>query len=403
MSQAPDHGDRLGAFDLLRFIAASMVVCLHHGVWDVVSMHSPLSVDPALGEWFKYGKFGVDIFFVISGYFVFLTADGRGAMDFAIARASRLYPALLVFCTVSFVVISLWGALPAPETPHLKNYLGNLSLVSFVTAFLPGFNGAGYVEGVYWTLAYEFVWYAAVFAFLLRGGISGPAGAAKKSITVVSTNASQNFLVQLTGVSLALWAVLWFGMNEKIGQIGEYMPYFILGAQMYLLSRHGQNALGWACFAVNAGLVGVSVYYRAVGGLVHLPHDLFFNPVIAIAMVAAAIGVMMLAAWGKIRIGGPVIATLGACTYPLYLMHDRVGVVIAEHVGWMRGLPGLLALLTLFIVIAALFARYVEPAMISTMKAWLRRITGQQAKPHGVRAVVVEKMPLVESGEAPVA
>jgi peptidoglycan/LPS O-acetylase OafA/YrhL len=114
MPKAPDHGDRLGAFDLLRFIAAAMVVCLHHGVWDAMSMHSPLSVAPAVGEWFKYGKFGVDIFFVISGYFVFLTADGRSAADFAIARASRLYPALLVFCTVSFLVISLFGALPAP-------------------------------------------------------------------------------------------------------------------------------------------------------------------------------------------------------------------------------------------------------------------------------------------------
>jgi len=341
------------------------VVCLHHGVWDVMSMHSPLSVDPELGGILKYGKFGVDIFFVISGYFVFLTADGRGWKEFCIARISRIYPALFVFCTISFIVITLWGTLPAGDTPRLRNYLGNISLASFVTAFLPGFNGAGYVEGVYWTLAYEFVWYALVAVFLVRGAVAH----------------SQRFMWGLSGLSVVLWAVLWSGRNEKIGQIGQYLPYFVLGAQMYLLARYAATASGWACFWFNAALVGLSVYFRAVGGLVHVPYVLLFNPVIAIAMVAASVVVMWLAATGRVRIGGALVTTLGACTYPLYLMHDKAGVVLAQHAPWLRGPAGLVMLLALVVTVAALFARFVEPRLIAWMKNALRRLLGVAKQP----------------------
>jgi peptidoglycan/LPS O-acetylase OafA/YrhL len=357
--------DRLGVFDLLRFIAAVMVVCLHHGTWDAMAYGSPLHVAPALGRACAYGRFGVDIFFVISGYFVFLTADGRGWKDFVVARLSRIYPALLVFCTLSFAVISLWGGLPAADTPHLRNYLGNISLASFVTAFLPGFNGAGYVEGVYWTLAYEFVWYAVVALFLVRGTVPG----------------AQRFLGMLTAASVGLWAVLWCGADEKIGQIGQFLPYFILGAQLYLLTRHRDTIAGRVCFAANAALIAVSVYFRAVGGLVHLPHSMPCDPWIALALVASAVVVMVLAAGGRIRVGGALVGALGASTYPLYLMHDKAGVVLAEHLPWLRGLPGLLVLLLLLVSLAVLFALRVEPRLIAAMRSGLRRLLGVVPRP----------------------
>ena len=360
MNKAVDHQERLGVFDLLRFLAAAMVVCLHHGVWDAMSLHSQLFVDPAQADVFKYGKFGVDIFFIISGYFVFLTADGRSWKEFCIARMSRIYPALFVFCSVSFVVITLWGELPASETPHLRNYLGNISLASFVTAFLPGFSGAGYVEGVYWTLAYEFVWYALVACFLVRGTMA----------------TAQRFLIISSAASVALWIVLWSGLNEKIGQIGQYLPYFILGAQMYLLSKYPPTMVGWMCLWFNAALVVVSIYFRSVGGLVHVPYVLLYNPAIAISLVTASVVVMALAATGRLYLSGAIVTALGASTYPLYLMHDRAGVVLTQHVPWLRGLPGVLVLLAVLVGIAILFARFIEPQLIAGMKTWLRRLAG---------------------------
>ena len=349
---------RIGTFDLLRFLAAATVVCMHHGAWDVIALNSPLHADQWLADIVKYGKFGVDVFFIISGYFVFLTADGRGWKDFAIARLSRIYPALFVFCTVSFIIISLWGALPGGQTPNWKNYIGNVTLISFVTSFLPGFSGAGYVEGVYWTLAYEFVWYALVAVFLMRGTV----------------DTSQRFLGILSLMSIALWCVLYLGVNERIGQIGQYLPYFVLGAQMYLMAKKPATPLGIGVFAVNAILVGISVYFRAAGGLVNHPTGLEYSAAVSLILVGASIVVMFAAANGKLRIGGSLVTALGASTYPLYLMHDKVGVVIAQHVSWLRGAPGLLILLLFFVLVAVGFALYIEPHLIRWMKSGLRTL-----------------------------
>ena len=77
---------------------------------------------------------------------------------------------------------------------------------------------------------------------------------------------------------------------------------------------------------------------------------------------------------------GAVVTALGASTYPLYLFHDKVGVVLAQHVPWLRGVFGLAVLLALFIAVAVLFARYVEPRLIAGMRNTLRRLLGV-AKP----------------------
>jgi len=358
------HQQRLGAFDLLRFLAAVLVIGLHHGAWDSLTLNSPLTVGPPWHGIVKYGNFGVDIFFIISGYFVFLTGDGRSALDFTISRISRLYPAFLVCCTISFVVISCWGHLPPSETPHLRNYLGNITLVSFVTGFLPGFNGAGYVEGPYWTLAYEFVWYALVAGYLLRGPI----------------HAAQRFLGLLTAASGVAWLVLLSGHQERLGQIGQFLPYFLLGAQLYLLTTYGTTRTGVALFTLNGGLVLLSIYYRCVGGLVHIPHLLQFNPLIAMLEVSLAVVVMVQAARGRLRIGGRVITLLGMSTYPLYLLHDKNGVVLAQHVSWLRGLHGLVLLTVLAVAVATLFASTLEPLLIATMRATLRRWCGISAR-----------------------
>jgi peptidoglycan/LPS O-acetylase OafA/YrhL len=216
---------------------------------------------------------------------------------------------------------------------------------------------------VYWTLAYEFVWYALVAAWLVRATVAQ----------------GQRLLWGLTGLSLALWLVLLAG-EEKLGQIGQFLPYFILGAQLYLLSRFGAaaevRAGGWWCFAANAALIAVSVWFRAVGGLVHPPHAIPCDPWIGLAIVGVGIALMVPAAYGRLRLGGPLIGALGASTYPLYLMHDRAGVVLAQHVPWLRGLPGLALLLAFLVAVAALFARYVEPALISAVRSGLRRACG---------------------------
>jgi peptidoglycan/LPS O-acetylase OafA/YrhL len=67
---------RFYELDLLRFFAALAVVLFHHGFRGYAADHMTdmpyLSLAPAA----KYGYLGVDLFFLISGFVILMTASG---------------------------------------------------------------------------------------------------------------------------------------------------------------------------------------------------------------------------------------------------------------------------------------------------------------------------------------
>ena len=83
---------RLRELDLLRFVAA-MLVMLHHYVgrlagWGVQNHHNM----PGLAAVTHFGNLGVDLFFLISGFVILMSAWGRGVGDFAVSRVVRIFP-----------------------------------------------------------------------------------------------------------------------------------------------------------------------------------------------------------------------------------------------------------------------------------------------------------------------
>jgi len=90
---------RFYEIDLLRFIAAISVVFYHYAFIGVTRPdYNPL-VFPALVPIAKYGYLGVELFFIISGYVVLLSAQGKTVRQFFVSRVTRLYPAYWVACT----------------------------------------------------------------------------------------------------------------------------------------------------------------------------------------------------------------------------------------------------------------------------------------------------------------
>src|SRR3546814_4731667 len=58
-----------------------------------------------------WGWVGVELFFVISGFVITMSASGKSAADFAAGRIARLYPALLFFSSCALVISSSAGLL----------------------------------------------------------------------------------------------------------------------------------------------------------------------------------------------------------------------------------------------------------------------------------------------------
>jgi peptidoglycan/LPS O-acetylase OafA/YrhL len=144
--------DRFGQIDALRGVAALLVVWLH----AVQFVHADLSVSKtawaaATLAFIDPGRVGVVLFFAISGFVIPSSLKGSrrdGTRTFLIRRFFRLYPVFWVSILAALLPIGLvaWPASPAAVA-------ANFSMI-------PDVFGFQYLQGVYWTLEIELIFYA---------------------------------------------------------------------------------------------------------------------------------------------------------------------------------------------------------------------------------------------------
>jgi exopolysaccharide production protein ExoZ len=140
---------RIISLQVLRFAAASCVIALH--AWQVVS---GVPNGQNVGVIGTFGPFGVDVFFVLSGFIIATTAPGRASGLFLKQRAIRIVPLYWLLTLVMMALLARAGMLTA--RPLLASAL-----------FIPTLHAEPYIV-VGWTLCYEMLFYGAVAAVLLR-------------------------------------------------------------------------------------------------------------------------------------------------------------------------------------------------------------------------------------------
>jgi len=144
--------------EALRFFAALWVVAAHSAGY--VKHYSGLAVPG--NSFFGAGGFGVDLFFVISGFVIGLSQiqNRKGFRDFALARLIRIVPAYWVV-TISTALVAVLAisagfkseAFEGMSWPWLAASLG------FISQF---FYDRGPLVYQGWTLEYELFFYACV-------------------------------------------------------------------------------------------------------------------------------------------------------------------------------------------------------------------------------------------------
>jgi peptidoglycan/LPS O-acetylase OafA/YrhL len=144
---------RLVFLDFIRGIAA-LAVFFQHAAPNFFSQ-----------DWFNLGKFGVVLFFLVSGFIIpFSLERGGSARKFWMGRFFRLYP-LYWTSLVCIVTLAILGSPSVPEnfrTNLVPNFLVNLTMFQ-------DFVGVPPALGVYETLTLELVFYiACTILFLLQ-------------------------------------------------------------------------------------------------------------------------------------------------------------------------------------------------------------------------------------------
>src|SRR5262245_45767608 len=144
--------------DILRFCAAFMVMVYHLAFFswnEYGTAHKIIGTPYSYFEATPYAWFGwigVQIFFAISGIVIPITAAASSPSRFLRNRISRLFPTILICATISFVLLSILGL------QDVLKYMRTLLVVPY----------GPWVDGVYWTLTVEVVFYSLVWLQLLR-------------------------------------------------------------------------------------------------------------------------------------------------------------------------------------------------------------------------------------------
>ncbi|WP_165966424.1 acyltransferase [Actinomadura sp. 7K507] len=155
-----EQAPRMGWLDALRGIAA-MVVVFEHSL-DVLLPEVRQTASP----WFDFGRYGVFVFFIVSGYVVPFSLERRGSVrEFWAGRFFRLYPAWFVAVALALLL----GA--AGASYGLPGGLGDRPWASAVAhlTMLQDLLGVPNVVNVFWTLTYEMVFYLLVTAMFVAG------------------------------------------------------------------------------------------------------------------------------------------------------------------------------------------------------------------------------------------
>ncbi|WP_051712081.1 acyltransferase family protein [Spirillospora albida] len=354
--------DRLRELDLLRFAAALAVVLYHFtgfagpGAWPEPSAE----VFPEIAGITRYGYLGVDLFFMISGFVILMSAWGRGPGEFGVSRLVRLMPAYwlsVLLGAAVYLVFRQGHGVPGLVVPNLTMMQGGL--------------GVRNVDAVYWTLWVEMHFYVLV-AVLAGIGLS----------------------YRSCLVFMAAWLFGGLYADEAGSELLQVMlvptwsPYFIGGMALYMIHRFGPTLLLW-------GFVAVSWLLALHWGAWRARHAFEGGEeTVVSAAVTGIFLVMILVATGRLRrLRWSGLTVLGALTYPLYLVHSQVALPLLDAVYPALDRWAALVLLTA-VSLAAAYAvhRWVErPAA-----AWLR--PRLRAALHPVQAIVPVQRPAVETG-----
>ena len=352
--------NRLLGLELLRGLAALVVLLEHvrYSVRDVCG--SDVALPPLITR--VEGYWGVDLFFVLSGYVIGLALDkpGTTARSFLLARLARVLPLYLIAATFSLIY----------ETCHT----GETTVAKLVTTYtlMPLAGDAldpAPVHPFGWTLCYEFLFY------LTATGLFAALGGLRVVPALVGLFALAPLAFTVVG-PVPGWDYPSFALSPLTAE-------FALGLVAYRLTDWLPKWCGWALAAVAAG--GLVRGCLAEGNY-GAQGELIVDPLRAWGRVArfglpAFAGVLGVARLDRADVFRPIArltTAAGAVSYSLYLAQPfafLTTAVIANMSGTRD--PWTLAALTVAVTIllSAAISRCVDHPLHALAKGWVKRLS----------------------------
>lgn len=320
--------------DYIRAISAIFIVLYHYTTrYDTSIGH--------LVTWpigFPWGCWAVNTFFLLTGYLT-LRNFREGGLAFAFKRFARLWPAF----AVCVVITSVFMAVLMPE--RLRS-VGDI-LLNFT--MFPTYLGAEAVDGVYWTLPLEILFYFWIMLFMV--------GKKEKR--------AENFLLVWACMAAAVNLCDRLGITPlpikllRIVLICERAPCFILGAALHLY--HERKWEKW-----------ITVALCILGTLVAQGLAVCLWTTAWAALIWAVVTGKLSFAPKNSNILHKSILFLSGISYTLYLLHQFIGFAIIQKIEQMGAQSELWIFLPM--AVSVILATAVHYAVELPVSDWLLKL-----------------------------
>jgi len=320
---------RIQELDSLRGLAAISVILFHY------TFRYKEKINSEFDAWFtfEFGEYGVQFFFIISGFVIFLTSRYvKNTFEFAFRRFVRLFPTYWTCLIISFIGLQSFGV----EQLKVSNidFLVNFTMVHKLLGFES-------VDGAYWSLVPELFFYFFIAVLLITKSF--------KYLNVISflwlLGIALNYFTQLPVV--VEWAlILNFGM------------FFVAGMHFFKIYSKEASLINYVIIALSYFVC--IMYYPDTRGVITMTllYVLFF-----------------LFVFGHLKfLAVKPLIYLGKISYALYLIHQYLGYSIIDILNT-QGFPSwsLLIIPLIFSLTMAWFiTEYIEAPILKFLKQWYR-------------------------------
>lgn len=344
-AQPKKKSSRILELDALRAISCLNLLLFHF----TYVYQNKYGFESPLGFAFPYGKYGVQLFFMLSGLVNAMTLlSKRKPGDFIAARCIRIFPSywlMIILNLVLFACMSMFHT-----TPTTASTLANAST-------MPRLFGFDTMEPVTWTLQIEMLFYGFLMIMLMNGWIDRP------------------LRLMMGAVGVCLASCLFFDWHFVHRPESNWNQYFSVVENLFFMRNLPLFAMGILLNEIRSGRgkVWKHCFGIMISALVFHAIDLRdHNP----AATALLFGMLAMSAYGKIPVlRFKPLLFISTISYSLYLFHNNAGCAL---IAWLESMgigPQVSVLIgTAFAVAigAAVTYWFEQPVTAKLRKGWAK-------------------------------
>lgn len=322
--------------DGLRAVAALTVVVQHTLEFSFLGRGGTGVFHALFENWFNFGRYGVAVFFLISGYLIpsSIKEEPYGLRKFLVGRFFRLYPLYWVSLATAVLILPLLREQRFPMWLILEN-------ITMLQMLFGGIDSN--IIGAYWSLSVELVFYGACVCLLLLG--------------LIHRSATPTYVLIGFGclmVTASVWDVCFPGvmarLTMKVSTFSMYLQLMFLG-QVVRFRKDGRE---WSfTLAIAMTFLALSIYClcRQYSGR----FEIGLTPLAVFTSTGAAIATFLAGPFLSV-LRARVALYLGQISYGIYLFHPLAGAAVRNVIPFAGNLTQTATVVGLVVVMSVMVA-----------------------------------------------